>query len=84
MRAIGGAQRLGTIDELVRVETDGVSGLRVLREHLLGLGGELRAGTHCKGVLNSILLNTQSINRLYWVSQLCLRMILQSESNGVT
>ena len=31
-----------------------------------------------------ILLNAQSINRLYQVSQLCLRTILQSESSGVT
>jgi len=31
-----------------------------------------------------ILLSTQSIDRLYQVSQLCLRTILQSESNGVT
>ena len=61
-----------------------MSGLRALGEHSLGSGGKLGAGTRCKGVLNSILLNTQSINRLYWVSQLCPRMILQSESNGVT
>ena len=59
-------------------------GLGALREHLLGLGGELGAGTCCKGVLNSILLNTQSINGLYWVSQLCPRTILQLESNRVT
>ena len=51
---------------------------------MLELGSELRAGTHCKGVLNSILPNTQSINGLNCVSQLCLRTILQSESNGVT
>ena len=84
MRAIRGARRPGAVGELVRGETDRVSGLGALRECSLGSGGELRAGTHCKGVLNSILLNTQSINGLYWVSQLCLRMILQSESNRVT
>ena len=47
-------------------------------------GSEIGAGTCCKGVLNSILLNTQSINGLYQVSQLCPRTILQSESSGVT
>ena len=48
------------------------------------LRSELRAGTCCKGVLNLILLNAQSINRLYQVSQLCPRMILQLESSRVT
>ena len=56
----------------------------MLREGVLESGSELRAGTCCKGVLNSILPNTQSINRLNQVSQLCPRTILQSESNGVT
>ena len=84
MRVIRGAQRLGAIGELVRGETDRMSGLGALKECSLGLGGELGAGTCCEGVLNSILLNTQSINRLYWVSQLCPRTILQLESNGVT
>ena len=51
---------------------------------MLELGSELGAGTRCKGVLNSILPNTQSINRLNQVSQLCPRTILQSKSNGVT
>ena len=44
----------------------------------------LRAGTRCKGVLNLILPNTQSINGLNRVIQLCPRTILQSESNRVT
>ena len=56
----------------------------MLGEGALGLGSELGAGTRCKGVLNSILPNTQSINGLNQVSQLCPRTILQSESNGVT
>ena len=47
-------------------------------------GGELGVSTRSKGVLNSILPNTQSINGLKQVSQLCPRTILHSESNGVT
>ena len=47
-------------------------------------GSELGAGTCCRGILNSILLNAQSINGLYQVSQLCPRTILQSESSRVT
>ena len=62
---------------------DGLS-LWALGEGVLGSGSELGVGTHHKGVLNSILPNTQSINGLNQVSQLCLRTILQSESNGVT
>ena len=36
------------------------------------------------GVQNMILLNTQSINGLYQVSQLCPKTALQLASNGVT
>ena len=36
------------------------------------------------GVRNMILLNTQSINGLYWVSQLCPKTALQLASNRVT
>ena len=46
-------------------------------------GGELRVDIWCGGSLSLILPNTQSINRLKWVSQLCPRTIWQSESNEV-
>ena len=38
----------------------------------------------CNGEWNVILLNTQSINRLKRVSQLCPNTAAQLESNGVT
>ena len=46
--------------------------------------GELRVGIQCGGSLSLILPNTQSINGLKRVSQLCPRTIRQSESNEVT
>ena len=45
--------------------------------------GVNRVGISCADVQKLILLSTQSINGLYWVSQLCPRTILHSESNGV-
>ena len=60
------------------------SSLSTLGECTTGLGSELGVGTFCVDVLNSILLNTQSIDGLYRVSQLYLRTVLQSESNRVT
>ena len=47
-------------------------------------GGELGVGIWCGGSLSVILPNTQSINGLKRVSQLCPRTIWQSESNEVT
>ena len=47
-------------------------------------GGELGVGTQCSGSLSLILPNTQSINGLKQVSQLCPRTIRQSKSNEVT
>ena len=38
----------------------------------------------CNGERNMILPNTQSINGLKWVSQLCPSTAAQLESNGVT
>ena len=61
-----------------------MSSLSTLSECATGSGSELGVGTCCVDVLNLILLSTQSIDRLYWVSQLCPRTIFQSESNGVT
>ena len=75
MKVIGGARRPGAFGESFGVatggggETDGKSGFG-------GSGGELRVSTRSKGVLNSILPNTQSINGLKRVSQLCPRTIL--------
>ena len=48
---------------------------------LAELGG---AGLDCSIVWNSILPITQSIDGLYWVSQLCPRTIVQEPSNRVT
>ena len=45
-----------------------------------GVNGD--AGKLPAKVRNLILLNTQSINGLKWVSQLCPRTILHSESSG--
>jgi hypothetical protein len=48
-------------------------------------GGALRgAGLGCSEVWNVILLDTQSINGLWWVSQLCPRTMEQDPSNEVT
>ena len=50
-----------------------------------GCRGELRvAGMVCSGAWNEILLETQSINGLCRVNQLCPRTREQDPSNGVT
>ena len=50
-----------------------------------GCGGELGvAGMVCSGAWNDILLETQSINGLCRISQLCPRTREQDSSNGVT
>ena len=66
----------------MRGATSGVGGLDEIGANaiFLGLAKEL-AGF---GVQNMILLNTQSINGLYRVSQLCPKTALQLASNGVT
>ena len=83
MKAIGGARRLGASGVSFR----GACGGMGARDEVLSReesGGELRVGIWCGGSLSLILPNTQSINGLKRVSQLCPRTIQQSESNEVT
>ena len=65
--------------------TSGVRGDGVLEE--IGVeatvSGDVKESV-CNGERNMILPNTQSINRLKWVSQLCPNTAAQLESNGVT
>ena len=65
--------------------TSGVGGDRVLEE--IGaratVSGDIKESV-CSGEWNMILPNTQSINGLKWVSQLCPNTVAQLESNGVT
>ena len=42
------------------------------------------AGLVCADIQKVMLLVTQSINGLWWVSQLCPKMIAQEPSNRVT
>ena len=83
MKVIGGARRPGAFGESFGVATGG-RGEADAKSGFGGSGGELGVSTRSNGVLNSILPNTQSINGLKQVSQLCPRMILHLESNGVT
>ena len=83
MKVIGGAQRLGAFGKSFRVATGG-GGEADAKSGFRGSGGELGVSTRSNSVLNSILPNTQSINGLKRVSQLCPRMIRHLESNGVT
>ena len=65
--------------------TSGVGGDRVSEE--IGaeatVSGDVKESV-CNGERNVILPNTQSINRLKWVSQLCPNTAPQLVSNGVT
>ena len=83
MKVIRGARRLGAFGESFGVATGG-GGEANAKSDFGGSGGELGVSTRSNGVLNSILPNTQSINGLKQVSQLCPRTIRHSESNGVT
>ena len=62
--------------------TSGVGGLDEIGANAIFSG--LAKGLADFGVRNVILLNTQSINGLYRVSQLCPKTALQLASNGVT
>ena len=65
MRVIKGAWKPEVLGESVREggKTDDRLSLRVLGDCLSGLGSELEAGTHCKGILNLILsLLSQSMD----------------------
>ena len=65
--------------------TSGVGGDGVLEE--IGakatVSGDVKESVYNREQ-NMILPNTQSINRLKWVSQLCPNTAAQLESNGVT
>ena len=78
MIAMGGA---------LRSENHGVQeGPETAGEGVLGGCRDVHGGVgmSCLGEQNEILLDTQSINGLWWVSQLCPRMRKQEPSNGVT
>ena len=83
MKAIGGARRPGASGVSFGVACGGV-GARDEVSSREESGGELGVGIWCGGSLSVILPNTQSINGLKRVSQLCPRTIRQSESNEVT
>ena len=65
--------------------TSGVGGVRVSEEIRAGatVPGDIKESV-CNGERNVILPNTQSINGLKRVSQLCPNTVAQLESNGVT
>ena len=65
--------------------TSGVRGDRVLEEirAKATVSGDVKESV-CNGEQNVIFPNTQSINGLKWVSQLCPNTVAQLESNGVT
>ena len=77
MIAMGGALRSENHSELEELETAG--------EGILGGCGGVHGGVgmSCLGEWNEILLETQSINGLWQVSQLCPRMRKQEPSNRV-
>ena len=83
MKVIGGAQRPGAFGVSFRGACGGV-GARDEASSREESGGKLRVGIWCGRSLSMILPNTQSINGLKRVSQLCPRTIQQSESNEVT
>ena len=83
MKAIRGAQRPGASGELFGGACEGMGMSNEVSSHEES-EGELRVGIQCGGSLSLILPNTQSINGLKRVSQLCPRTIRQSESNEVT
>ena len=83
MKAIGGAQRPGASGVSFRGACEGVVASDEASSHGES-GGELGVGIWCGRSLSVILPNTQSINGLKRVSQLCPRTIQQSESNEVT
>ena len=67
-------------------ETSGVRGDGVSEEEIgaeATVSGDVKESV-CNGEQNVILPNTQSINGLKWVSQLCPNTVAQLESNGVT
>ena len=69
-----------TIRATSRVRGDGVSeeiGAKAT------ISGDIKESI-CNGEQNVILPNTQSINGLKWVSQLCPSTVAQLESNRVT
>ena len=77
MIAMGGALCLENHSESEGLETAGEGMLRGCR----GVHGGV--GMSCLGKQNEILLETQSINRLWWMSQLCPRTRKQEPSNRV-
>ena len=77
MIAMGGGLHLENHGELEELETAGEGVLR-------GCGGVHRGvGMSYLDEWNEILLKTQSINGLWWVSQLCPRTRKQEPSNRV-
>ena len=83
MKVIRGAQRPGASGELFGGAYGGM-GMSNEVSSREESEGELRVGIQCGGSLSLILPNTQSINGLKRVSQLCPRTIRQSKSNEVT
>ena len=65
--------------------TSGVGGVGVLEEirAKATVSGDIKESV-CNGEWYMILPNTQSINRLKQVNQLCPSTVAQLESNGVT